>query len=315
MSKKSRKTSKQTPKAAHGWARYVPAVLVAVGISALAVGAVWLSSGGKQAGTLGERPFVGGDLHSLVVDPKDPERIVVGGHEGGAVSDDGGKTWTQASGIEGADAMGWVIDPQNPSKMYVSGHYGFYRSEDGGKTFDKDNSGLPATDMHGLGMDPKNPETLYAYVVDRGVYRSTNSGGSWQRLSDEVGVMGPILVHPENPNTLYVSSMQGMRGNFSETTDGGKTWRTVAPLPGMVMSIAQDQKNLDTFYAANGQRVLKSTDGGESWRTVVGGLPSGVSAVAVSPSNPMIVYAGALDGTTARVYRSEDGGESWRARN
>lgn len=40
-----------------------------------------------------------------------------------------------------------------------------------------------------------------------------------------------------------------------------------------------------------------------------------VSAVAVAPGDPRIVYAGALEGTNARVYRSEDGGQSWQARN
>ncbi len=240
------KTQKKTP----GGARLLLAALVAFAIVAAAVAAILLSMGptGQQAATSG-RPFVGGDLHSLAVDPTDPDRVVVGGHEGGAVSDDGGRIWTQASGIEGADAMGWVIDPQDPSKMYVSGHYGFYRSEDGGKTFDEDNSSLPATDVHGLGMDPKNPDTLYAYVVDHGIYRSTDVGESWEPLSHEAGIMGPILVDPRNSDTLYVSSMQG---GFRESTDGGKTWRTVAPLPGMVMSIAQDQRDPNTFYAASG---------------------------------------------------------------
>jgi hypothetical protein len=82
----------------------------------------------------------------------------------------------------------------------------------------------------------------------------------------------------------------------------------------MVMSIAQGQKHPDTFYAANGQQVLKSTDGGESWRPV-GEKLFGASAVAVAPSDSQTVYAGVLEGTTATVYRSEDGGASWRARN
>jgi photosystem II stability/assembly factor-like uncharacterized protein len=82
----------------------------------------------------------------------------------------------------------------------------------------------------------------------------------------------------------------------------------------MVMSISQDWEEPDTFYAANGRRVLKSTDGGESWRPVGGQLPS-VSAVAVAPSDSQIVYAGVLEGDTATVYRSNDGGETWRARN
>jgi photosystem II stability/assembly factor-like uncharacterized protein len=304
--------SKKTQKETSRWASLVPAALVALGIVVLAVGAVLLSMspGGQQTGST-ERPYVGGDLHSLAVDPTDPDKVVVGGHEGGAVSEDGGKTWRQASGLEGADPMGWVIRPDDPQKMYVGGHPGFYRSEDGGKSFSQDNSGLPGTDVHGLGMDPQNPDTLYAYIVDHGVYRSPDAGGIWEPVSSEAGVMGPILVDPRDPNTLYVSSM---KGGFRKSTDGGKSWRTVAPMPGMVMSIAQNQKDPDTFYAANGQQVLKSTDGGESWRPV-GEELSGVSAVAVAPSDSKTVYAGVLEGDTATVYRSDDGGESWEARN
>lgn len=305
MSKETQKTSRQR-------AALLPAALVAFGIAALAVGSVLLSAGGQQQSGSGERPYVGGDLHSLAVDPTDPDKVVVGGHEGGAVSEDGGKTWRQASGLEGADPMGWVIDTNDPQKMYVGGHPGFYRSEDGGKSFSQDNSGLPGTDVHGLGMDPQNPDTLYAYIVDHGTFRSPDAGGSWERVSSEAGVMGPILVDPRDPDTLYVSSM---KGGFRKSANGGKTWRTVAPIPGgMVMSISQSWEDPDTFYAANGSEVLKSTDGGENWRPVGGELP-GVSAVAVSPSDPQIIYAGVLEGDTATVYRSGDGGESWEARN
>jgi photosystem II stability/assembly factor-like uncharacterized protein len=280
----TRKPRKETRR----WASLLPAALVAFGIAALAVGAILLSmSPGEQQTDSTERPYVGGDLHSLAVDPTDPDKVVVGGHDGGAISTDGGKTWRQASG--------------------------FYRSEDGGKSFSQDNSGLPGTDVHGLGMDPQNPDTLYAYIVDEGIYRSTDAGESWELVSSEAGVMGPILVDSRDTDTLYVSSMQG---GFLKSTDGGEGWETVSSFPGggMVMSISQSWENPDTFYAADGQRVLKSSDGGESWRAVGEDLP-GVSAVAVSTSDPRIVYAGVLEGDTATVYRSGDGGESWRARN
>ncbi len=304
--------TRNTQKKTQGQARLLLAGLVAFMIVAVAVAAVLLSAGpGEQETATNERPYVGGDLHSLAVDPTSPEKVAVGGHDGGAVSEDGGKTWRQASGLEGADPMGWVISPDDPQKMYVGGHPGFYRSEDGGKSFSQDNSGLPGTDVHGLGMDPQNPDTLYAYIVDHGTYRSTDAGESWEPVSSEAGVMGPILVDPRDSDTLYVSSMQG----FRKSTDGGATWRTVARIPGeMVMSISQGWENPDTFYAANGQQVLKSTDGGESWRPTGGELP-GVSAVAVAPNDPRIVYAGVLEGDTASVYRSEDGGESWQAQN
>ena len=75
--------------------------------------------------------------------------------------------------------------------------------------------------------------------------------------------MEPILVDPRDSDTLYISSMQG---GFRKSTDGGETWQTVSPFPGdgMVMSISQSWENPNTFYAANGRRVLRSTDSGES---------------------------------------------------
>jgi photosystem II stability/assembly factor-like uncharacterized protein len=297
----------------HGRARLALAALVAFGIVVLAVGAVVLSTGpgGQKTGST-ERPRVGGDLHSLAVDPTDPEKVMVGGHDGGAISENGGRTWQQASGLEGADPMGWVIDPSDPSRMYAGGHPGFYRSEDGGKTWSQDNSGLPGTDVHGLGMDPQDPQTLYAYVVGEGLYRSPDAGTSWVPVNAEFGAMGPILVDPRRQDTLYLAAMDS---SFQRSTDGGETWQRLGTIPGeMVMSSSQDQKNPETFYAAGGG-VFKSTNGGRNWHPVGDDLPSAVSVVAVSASDPQIVYAGVLEGTTATVYRSEDGGETWRARN
>ncbi len=301
---------KQSP----GRGRLLLPALVAFVIVAAAVAAVLLSAGpGEQETATSERPYVGGDLHSLAVDPTNPEKVMVGGHDGGAVSSDGGETWRQASGLEGADPMGWVIDPNDPQKMYVGGHPGFYRSENGGASFSQDNSGLPGTDVHGLGMDPQNPEVLYAYIVDEGTYRSTDAGESWEPVSSEAGVMGPILVDPRDSDTLYISSMQG---GFRKSTDGGESWETVSPFPrsGMVMSISQSWEAPSTFYAANGRWVLKSTDGGETRRPVGEDLP-GVAAVAVAPHDPSVVYAGVLEGDTASVFRSGAGGKSWEAQN
>jgi photosystem II stability/assembly factor-like uncharacterized protein len=294
-----------------------PLLLLALAVFALAVmvGAyVLLSRGsgpGQQPTGSGERPYVGGDLHSLAVDPTNPERVIVGGHDGGAISDDGGKTWRQASGLEGADPMGWVVDPSDPQKMYAGGHPGFYRSEDGGESWSKDNSGLPGTDVHGLGIDPQNPNVLYAYIVRRGLYRSPNAGEVWELVNAEKATMGPILVDPREPNVLYLAGKDGLQSS----DDGGKTWRQLGVIPGgMAVSISQDRQAPGTFYAANG-RVLKSTDGGKSWQPVGKGLPEGVSVVAVAQSDPRIVYAGALSELSVVLFRSADSGESWEVWN
>jgi photosystem II stability/assembly factor-like uncharacterized protein len=178
------------------------------------------SAPGERPSGSGERPYVGGDLHSLAVDPTDPEKVMVGGHEGGAISEDGGKTWREASGLEGADPMGWVIDPIEPRKMYAGGHPGFYRSEDGGDSWSKDNAGPPGTDVHGLGIDPQNPKTLYASIVREGLYRSSDAGKSWELVNDRVGAMGPILVDPRDLSSLYLAG----EDDFLRSTDGGETW-------------------------------------------------------------------------------------------
>lgn len=283
--------------------------LAAVLVVALA-GAYALLSSGSSSG--GGRPYVGGDLHSLVVDPSNPERVLVGGHDGGAISGDGGATWQAVSGLKGADPMGWAVDPRDPLKMYIGGHPGFYRSEDGGKSWRPDNSGLPGTDVHGLGIDPRNPDVLYAYVVGRGIFRSADAGRRWDLVNADKSIMGPILVDPRQSGTLYLAEM---RGGFQKSTDGGKTWQTLGAIPGgMAMWVAQDQREPDTFYAASG-RVLKSTDGGQSWQPIASGIAGNVSAVAVAPGDSRIVYAGVLEGSSARVFRSDDGGASWQARN
>ncbi|HEV8044235.1 MAG TPA: hypothetical protein VGP38_03575 [Rubrobacter sp.] len=282
-------------------------------LAALAAVSVLIAGGpGGRSSAAVERPVVGGDLHAMAVDPKNVDHVMVGGHEGAAISENGGKTWRQVSDLEGADPMGWAIDPTDPKKMYAGGHPGFYRSEDGGETWSKDNSGLPGTDVHGLGMDPRNPDTLYASIMGAGLYRTTEAGESWEPVNTEVGVMGPILVDPRASETLFVA---GMEGGFFRSEDSGKSWSELGTIPGgTTMWVSQSFEDPDTFYAANGG-VAKSTDGGESWQPMDEGLPEGVSTVAVASNDKRVVYAGVLEGTEARVYRSEDGGESWETQN
>ena len=309
--------TKKTQKNTNGRAPHMaPMTILALAVVALVlVASLWLAgfigqtSGPAEAS---QRPYVGGDLHSLTVDSMKPEKIMVGGHDGGAISEDGGQTWREASGLEGADPMGWVVDPTDPQKMYAGGHPGFYRSEDGGESWSKDNTGLPGTDVHGLGIDPQNPQTLYAFIVRHGLYRSPDAGQSWEPVNARAAVMGTILVDPRDSETLYAVG----EGGLQRSDDGGETWQTVGDIPGgRAMSISQDRQNLDTFYAAAGGRVFKSTNGGESWQSVGNGLSEGISVVSVAQSDPRIVYAGALSEDGVVLFRSEDAGESWEVQN
>jgi len=279
---------------------WVVGLLAAV---ALAVGG-WIVSrpGGEAAGAAA--PVVGGDLHSMVVDPGDPNRLWVGGHDGAAASTDGGRTWTQVASLDGADPMGWEIDPKNPSRHYLGGHPGFQVSTDGGRTFTARNQGLPATDVHGLGRDPASGR-LYAAVVGSGLLASDDQGATWTVVNPAVQTMGPILIDPKDPRTLHLSDMQ----NLLRSTDGGRSWQRLGAIQG-AMWIAQSADGA-TFLAAAGGQILKSTDAGRTFAPT-GPPPTAVAAVALADRTGKLLYAAGLDGERAVVYRSDDGGARWQ---
>ncbi len=205
----------------------VAVLTLAVLLAASALLSVGPNGSSSEAGAT-ERPVVGGDFHAMAVDSKDPDRVMVGGQGGAAISNDAGATWRQIDDLEGADPMGWVVDPRVPSKMYAGGHPGFFRSEDGGKSWEQDNSGLPATDVHALGMDPSNPDTLYASMVGAGLYRSPDAGESWQPVNAEVGVMGPILWTPATPRP---SMSPGWKAHSCRAKTEGEPGGAWAPSP------------------------------------------------------------------------------------
>lgn len=253
-----------------------------------------------QPGNGGTEAFVGGDLHSLVAEP-DGSKLFVGGHEGVAVSADGGGTWRQIDSLTGADAMGWAFDEE---LVLVGGHPGLFVSEDGARTFEQRNEGLPATDIHALGAGGGR---IYAASPQLGVFMSTDGGQSWEMRSEQAGqsFMGRILVDPADPNHLVAPDMQA---GAAESADGGRTWSALGGVSG-AMWVSWETGNPDHLIAAGVGTAAETTDGGATWNDIV--IPSGASAVEIDPSDPSTLYAGVLSGTTAEVWRSTDSGKTW----
>jgi photosystem II stability/assembly factor-like uncharacterized protein len=247
------------------------------------------------------RPFVGGDLHSLVADPAAPSRLYVGGHEGVAVSTDGGRRWRQVESLAGADAMGWAFTGDG---VLVGGHPGLFVSDDGGRTFRQDNEGLPATDVHALGS---GPGVIYAASPQLGVFASTDGGGSWDIRTDRVGhaFMGRILVDPEDANHLVAPDM---RVGAVESSDGGRTWRVLGGV-GSAMWVSWDSGDTERIVVSGMGQAAVTDDGGRTWEPIP--VPEGASVVETSPDDPDTLYAGVLEGIEAAVWISSDGGNTW----
>ncbi len=274
----------------------------------LAVCAVVLLGAGVLIGRDDSQPtsppraaVVGGDLHSLVVDPANPERLFVGGHQAVATSPDGGRSWQAVSSLESADAMGWAF---TADAVYVSGHPGLSRSSDGGQSFQRHNQGLPDTDVHAFGA---GGGVLYGASPSAGVFASTDGGRSWQVRSEEAGpgFFGRILVDPDDPGQLTAADA---RSGPVQSSDGGRSWRKLGGLRAATW-VSQAGPDTRALVASGPTGASRSADGGRSWSPV--NLPEGALLVEGSATNPELLYAAAHQGSTARVWVSRDGGRTW----
>lgn len=262
--------------------------------------AVGLVLAGRDAASP-TRPFVGGDIHSLVADPTNASRLFVGGHQAVAVSNDRGRTWGPVESLENADAMGWAFPD---GMIIVSGHPGLNVSEDAGRTFRRRNEGLPSTDVHSIGG---TGSTLYAASPGVGLFGSADGGASWEVITDQAGhsFFGRILVDPDDPNRLVAADMAG---GAVESSDGGRTWRRLGGLGGAGW-VAWDPNDPVHLVASRRGAATESTDGGQTWNPLT--LPEGTWIVELSPHDPDLMFAAVHEGTTAIVWVSTDGGETW----
>ena len=177
-------------------------------------------------------------------------------------------------------------------------------------------------------------------IIGKGVYKSTDAGKTWKHIGlENTGNSGAVLIHPENPDLVYVAAIgnpfvQNPERGVYRTRDGGDSWELVlfvSDKTGAVdLEFAPD--NPDEIYASmwraerkpwtiisgdeSESGVYKSSDGGDTWVQLTAGLPTGLrgkSDLAVSAADPNRVYvlieAPADEGG---LFRSDDRGATWR---
>jgi len=218
----------------------------------------------------------------------------------------------------------WVGTGEECVRNSVAWGDGIYKSTDGGKTFAR--MGLETTQSIGRVIThPTDPDIVYAaasghpwgYTGDRGLFKTTDGGKSWTKLAGGLpndGKTGAIdlVMHPSDPETLYVSFWQRLR----------QPWRFDSGGP-------------------NGG-IFMTVDGGQTWQKLTQGLPEGEVGrigLAISRSNPEVLVAVVEHGYQPRptirsgneqkpnpeytdmtklgtgIYRSEDGGRTWKFMN
>jgi len=161
-------------------------------------------------------------------------------------------------------------------------------------------------------FDLTTPTTLYAVTEFGGVYKSTDSGTTWQFLRRSREVRGfALAIAPTTPTTLYV---YGRRGVY-KSADGGATWRAVNRGLELgewnrVSALSIYPANPRVIVAGTSSGVYKSENGGETWtRTWISTGLKEVWDVRIDPRNSQVIVAVTDEG----VIRSADGGATWRA--
>ena len=252
-----------------------------------------------------------GRIDSLAVDPQRPGVIYAGVSGSGVYrSDDGGRSWRRT----GPGFRPWVaifalaIAPGPRPVLYAGAWDGVYRSDDEGARWRRINQGLGDVHVHAVALDPDDPRIIYAADID-GVHRSTDGGRTWELLDLGPEQKGYLSLAPGGRGLLYAGA--GGRG-VARSDDGGRTWRMMPDSPQVAIpGLAVDTSDPRRLLArAAYERVYESKDGGETWRARWEGfdLHTEIIAVAISPHDPRVAYAGADDG----LYVSRDGCESWQ---
>ena len=253
-------------------------------------------------------PFRGGRALAACGVPGHPNTFYFGAVDGGVwKTTDAGRVWNPIFDKEPIASIGAIaVAPSDPNIIYVgtgeadmrsdiSYGDGVYKSTDGGKTWRR--IGLTHTRQIGrVLVDPRHPNVVFVAALgdaygpnaERGVFRSTDGGQTWQKVLYKNQSTGAIdlAFDPANPRILYAALWQTRR----------PPWNVYPPSNGP------------------GSGLYRSTDGGRAWQHVVGhGLPSaglGRIGIAYAPSDPQRIYL-LVDAKRGGLYRSDDSGRKW----
>ncbi|MBI1968197.1 MAG: hypothetical protein HYS40_09415 [Gemmatimonadetes bacterium] len=268
-----------------------------------------------------------------------------------------------------ANMAGRITDvegiPGSRTFFFAAASGGIWKTTNGGVTFRPVFDNERVVSMGDLAIAPSDTNIIWAGTGEEdsrnsvspggGIYKSTDGGRTWKLMGlERSGAIGRIVVHPTDPNIVYVAAVGQIWGPNPErglykTTDGGQTWQLskfISDRAGFV-DVAMDPSNPDLLFAASWQRVRgpyflrsggpgsalwKTTDGGRTWTEVKGGgfpeTMKGRIGIAIAPSDPRVIYtmveadtALNTDKTRLRqrrpsgLYRSQDGGATWERTN
>jgi photosystem II stability/assembly factor-like uncharacterized protein len=241
----------------------------------------------------------------------------------------------------------------NPQIIYAgSASGGLWKSTSGGITWSPIFDEEKVHSIGAISIYQKNPNIIWVGTgegnprnslnMGLGVYRSMDAGQTWQAMGlEKTKAIHRIIVHPDDPNTVYVGAIgspwgeQEDRGVY-KTTDGGKTWKKILYIdtktgvgemimdpnnPNKIFVNMWEHRRYPWFFKSGGPSsgLHVTIDGGETWKKLddKNGLPKGDlgrMGLAMSKANSQKVYA-LIESSKNALYVSEDGGSNFKLIN
>ena len=248
------------------------------------------------------------------------------------------------------------IEKTADGELYIgSASGGIYKSLDEGNTWIPIFEQQPSLSIGDIALASSDENIIYVGTGEAnagggsiaydgfGVFRSEDGGDTWTHAGlEKSGSIGKVIIHPDNPEIVYVGSMgylfsnNGDRG-LHKTIDGGITWDNILYINDStgIVDMAIHPDDPDVIFATSWERVrrpdrrtyggpssgiYRSEDAGSTWIKLTNGLPrkAGRIGIAISESSPDILYSMVEDSEThfiEGIYKSKDGGDSWNRMN
>ncbi len=303
-----------------------PAAVLAAGLLALGTLGAQAATGSAPAlprwaplGSMasGHRPAPA--VWDVIALPATPSLLLAATSSGVLRSTDDGATWAAT----GLTAMTWTVavGPDGHTLFAGTERLGVWRSQDLGHTWTADNQGLAVRDVRAIAVAPD----AIALGTSAGVYVS-GTGDGWAPEGLSALSISSVAIIADRPLGILAGADGGALAqgalfrDLSATTGGG--WQSLSqgdPGAVPVWTVAAGplpRGALDPpLYEGNFHGLYRSTDGGVTWQqlTLAAGVTWGVTALAVDPRNPAVLYAGGDNGGSSGggLQRSVDGGNLW----
>ena len=166
--------------------------------------------------------------------------------------------------------------------------------------------------VHGLGVDPSNSSILY--IATHGDFYKSVNGGTPVKIDKQRADYMAFNAPQTAGVPLYSSGHPSTGGNTGliKSTDGGQTWDVVAtvldpPVDFHAMAVSKSVPNVIIGYDSGGRGIFKTPDAGQTWQRLDNPPVQYVTSLAISPTDPMVVFAG----TNSGLYESNDGAATW----